>query len=345
VNPVLLTWVALILVAVAGIWVFLRRSGEMGEGRSAPGPGKVLGMGLHEMAALDAVWADRKGFLVWSSTMHGQHDLVRMDWPGGQLTRLTSSPNVDTMPKISPNGRQVAFARSRKEWVSAHNLEEWEIWVLNFKTGEEKRVAERGAAPAWTADGKALVFQRGGREIVQMDLKSGEETALLGPRPERTWTEPYPDPAGERIAATVLGKRRHVALFAIPNGVEQRVAAGGQMSFLPAGAGLVLLAEEGGRMQNRICRADGRGGNLHPWFDMPGFWSREYSPRVANDGSLLVFSAARDEGASDTADFEIFLWQVGEPWERAARVSFHTGNDQWPDVWVSPPPPPKKSGK
>ena len=49
---------------------------------------------------------------------------------------------------------------------------------------------------------------------------------------------------------------------------------------------------------------------------------------------VLVFGAAREGHEHDTADYEIFLWRIGEPSEKAARVSFHSGNDQWPDVYV-----------
>ncbi len=36
-----------------------------------------------------------------------------------------------------------------------------------------------------------------------------------------------------------------------------------------------------------------------------------------------------------TADYEIFLWQVGTPAETASRLTYHTGNDNWPDVYLT----------
>jgi len=36
----------------------------------------------------------------------------------------------------------------------------------------------------------------------------------------------------------------------------------------------------------------------------------------------------------DSADYEIFLWQVGAPADSATRLTFHTGNDNWPDVFL-----------
>ena len=334
VNPVLLTWLSLVLVAAVsgGAWAW--RLNQKAGAAEAPGAGTVIEMGIHEMAALDAAWGERSGFIVWSSTMYGQHDLVRLDWPSETLTRLTKSPFVDTTPKISPDGKRVVFARSRQEWVSFRNREEWDVWMLDMESGRERLVAERGAEPGWTGDGKAVVFQRGGREVVRTDVETGAETVLLGPRDRLVWTGPSVDPAGGgRVAVTVRGGRRSTSLFGVPDGEETRVAGGCQLAFVSDGSQLVVV-EEGGRMKNRICQVDRDGKNLQTLLDMPGFWSHEYFPRVSNDGALLVFGAAREGHEHDTADYEIFLWRIGEPSEKAARVSFHTGNDQWPDVYV-----------
>ena len=337
VRPAALAGIGLLLaLALAGgaLW---RRAQRKAGAQEAPGAGSAREMGAPERAALAAAWAGRSGFIVWSSTMHGQHDLVRLDWPSGRMTRLTDSPFVDSTPKISPDGSQVVFARSRQEWVSFRNLDEWDVWVLDLKSRTERRVAERGAEPSWTGDGRGVVFQRGGREVVQVDLASGAETVLLGAREPLLWTGPSRDPAGARVAVTVRGGRRSTSIFSVPDGPETRVAEGCQLAFVPGGRWLVVV-ESGGRMKNRICRVDRDGRNLETLLDMPGEWSHEYFPRVSNDGALLVFGASQGGHEHDTADYEIFLWPIGEPPARAARVSFHTGNDQWPDVWVAPEP-------
>ena len=327
---------ALALAFLGGVlgWRARQKAGA----ETAPGSGAVLEMGAADRAALAAAWGDRRGFIVWTSTMFGQHDLVRLDWPGAKLSRLTTDPHVDRSPKISPDGTRVAFARSRHPWVSFRNNDEWDVWVLDLARGRERRVAERGAQPDWTGDGRAVVFQRHGREVVQADVETGAETILLGARERRVWTGPAMDPRGGRLAVTVRGGARSTSLFALPGGEETRVAGGCQLEFAPDGEWLVLV-ESGGRMKNRICRVDRAGRNLQTLLDMPGEWSHEYFPRVSNDGALLVFGASRGDHEHDVADYEIFLWRLGDPPERAARVSFHSGNDHWPDVWVHPDRP------
>ena len=314
-------------------WRAHRKAGA----QEAPGAGEILKMGAADQAALAAAWKDQRGFVVWSSTMYGQHDLVRMDWPSGRLTRLTKHPHVDRSPKISPDGAHVAFARSRMEWTSFRDNDEWDVWLLDLESGRERLLSERGAEPCWTGDGKAVVFQRGGRELIQADAETGAETVLLGKREGRIWTGPSLDPRGGRVAVTVRGGKRSTSLFALPDGTETRVAGGCQLAFVPDGQWLVLV-EDGGRMKNRICRVDRNGQHLETLLDMPGEWSHEYFPRVSNDGALLVFGASQGGHEHDVADYEIFLWRLGDLPERAARVSFHAGNDQWPDVRVQPEP-------
>ena len=333
------TGVALLaLLAVAGVGGLAWRARLKAGAPEAPGAGTVLKMGAADKAALAAVWEDRRGFVVWSSTMYGQHDLVRWDWPSGKLTRLTKNPRVDRSPKISPDGRRVAFARSRQEWVSFRNHADWDVWLLDLETGRERLLAERGAEPCWTGDGRSVVFQRGGREVICADAETGAESVWLGPREGLIWTGPSADPRGARLAVTVRGQRRSTSLFAVPNGAETRVGDGCQLAFAPDGSWLVLVEDHDGRLKNRLARMDRAGGRTEPLLDMPGAWSHEYFPRVSNDGALLAFGASRGDHEHDVADYEIFLWRIGAPPEQAARVSFHTGNDQWPDVWVASEP-------
>ncbi|NLG34334.1 MAG: hypothetical protein GX548_03170 [Lentisphaerae bacterium] len=326
---------AVLAVATGAAWAW--RMQKKGGAKEAPGAGVAMSLGREDRARLSEAWAGRSGFIVWSSTVHGNHELVRMDWPSGELSRLTDHPHVDRSPKISPDGRRVAFARSRQAWVSFRNNVEWDLWMLDLETGGERRLAEYGAQPCWTGDGTAVVFQRRGREVVQVDVETGEEVVLLGERARLAWTTPSLDPVdANRVAVTVRGGRRSTSFFALPDGDETRVAGGCQLAFAPDGKWLVLV-ESGGRMKNRICRVDRDGKTIETLLDMPLPWSHEYFPRVSNDGALLVFGAAREGHEHDTADYEIFLWRIGDAPENAARISFHTGNDQWPDIWVHAP--------
>ena len=48
----------------------------------------------------------------------------------------------------------------------------------------------------------------------------------------------------------------------------------------------------------------------------------------------MVWGAAAEGHEHDRADYEIFIWEVGTPWDTAERLTFYSGNDQWPDIYV-----------
>ncbi len=52
---------------------------------------------------------------------------------------------------------------------------------------------------------------------------------------------------------------------------------------------------------------------------------------------MLVFGAStggNGENELEQADYEIFLWPIGSPMGNTARLSFHAGNDNWPDIFL-----------
>ena len=46
-----------------------------------------------------------------------------------------------------------------------------------------------------------------------------------------------------------------------------------------------------------------------------------------------VFAASAGGHEHDVEDYEIFLWEIGTPPETAARLTWHTANDNWPDLF------------
>ena len=48
---------------------------------------------------------------------------------------------------------------------------------------------------------------------------------------------------------------------------------------------------------------------------------------------------ATDKGHDhDMFDYELYLWKIGEPVESATRITYHSGNDRWPDIWLGKVP-------
>ena len=98
------------------------------------------------------------------------------------------------------------------------------------------------------------------------------------------------------------------------------------------------MVDQGGRMKKAIFTVDPATRARQVFFDSEEPWSHEYFPRLSGDGAWLVYGACAEGHEHDGADYEIFLWRVGTPAAQVVRLTWHTGNDAWPDIWLTPAP-------
>jgi dipeptidyl aminopeptidase/acylaminoacyl peptidase len=281
------------------------------------------------------------GLIVWSSNRGGNHDLYLLDLRAQSVRRLTSHPHVDFFSRFSPDGTQVVFMRSQQPWVSFRDHDPWDLFLVNVDGTEERRIVRGGYHPTWTADGTAIVFQRG-LQALRYDLRSGRETVLVdGPKDIPGITElgdPELSPDGRRLTLYPRGPLPGNAVFDLerrtltPLGAMQAC----QPTWAPDGQRLVWIEIEGhGGTRVMTGRPDGTARSV--LIDLPGKHSHEYFPKLSNDGRWLIWGASAEGHEHDRADYEIFVWEVGTPPESAVRLTHHEGNDQWPDLYVRRP--------
>jgi hypothetical protein len=281
--------------------------------------------------------ADLKGFVVWSSNRHGNHDILIMSLPGRGIRQLTRHPHVDYFPRIAPDGKHVVFARSQQPWVSQRNCRPWDVYTVNVETGAEALVARNGNTPTWSHDGQAIIFQRNACELVAYDTGSRRETVLCSsescglPDGTELQTPSYNRLTGT-LAVTLRGPRRE-AVVGQPGEKLKRVSGGCQLTW-GHGGGYLYCIDKGGRQRNAVYRVAYPSLDRALWIDLPGDYSHEYFPKASRDGRYLVLGACAKGHEHDSADYEIFLWPVGAPPEQAVRLTWHSGNDCWPDIHV-----------
>lgn len=279
-----------------------------------------------------------QGFIVWSSNRNGNHDIFRFSFADNQITPLTTHQHTEYYPRISPDGKRVVFARSQVPWVSQRNQILWDVYVLDIKNKQEQLLARNGTYPTWSQDGQYIYFLRKERQVVQLGLESGKETVLMqvgepGPFSDTVFFQtPAVHPVNGSAALTLRGGDRAV-VTASTNGLVQRFGRGCQLNWSPDGDYLYKI-DHGGRQQNAIYKLNPLTGISEQWFDSPKNYSHEYFPKVSNNGQFLVFGASRGGHEHDTADYEIYLWRIGSSWEQTMRITHHTGNDCWPDVFI-----------
>ena len=278
------------------------------------------------------------GFIVWSSNRSGNHDIYRYSLADKTITRLTSHPHTEYYPRISPDGTRVVFARSHIPWVSQRNYTSWDIWLLNLADGSEKMLAKNGNTPTWSADGKSVYFQRNENEVVEVQVNNLRERLVhragttLDIPGETVLETPSMNKNGRYLAVTFRKTFRAVAV-SDPKGAIRKLGKGCQLTWGPQDQYLYKI-DHGGNMQNAVFLLDPKTGKQTKWFDAVGEYSHEYFPRVSADNSVLVYGASSGGHAHDTADYEIFLWQTNQPPQQALRITYHTGNDCWPDIYL-----------
>ena len=326
--------VAIALLMVAALSVYQLDRVRSARSQVAPPAGEVSAIAPGASSSLPE---GLDGWVVWSSNRYGNHDIVRMRLGDRHISRLTKHPHTETFPRISPNGSQIVFMRSRVPWVSLRDLTHWDTYLLDVKSGRERLLAEFAGAPTWSADGKSVFFQRRGVEFVEHDLSSGEERVRFrsgaGGLPEGVQLyEPSLSADLEQLAATWRGSRRMTAIVDASGSVRAS-GDGCQLTWAPDDR-FVYWIDDGGAMQNQVYRRPATEGSAEPWLDLPVPYSHEYFPKLNQDGRYLVLGASTGGHEHDVADYEIFLWPVGTPADQALRLTFHSGNDNWPDIFT-----------
>jgi hypothetical protein len=310
----------------------LRKMGSL----TPPGTGQDVVFSADDAVVRAEVLPVFRGRVVWSSNRSGQHDLWMLTLPKGEITQLTDHPHTETYPRFSPDGRRIVFCRSQQPWVSQRNPGPWDTYVLDLDTKASTLVATHAFTPTWTPDGRGVVFVRDGVKVMRQSLDSASEPEALaaagaGSIAQGVIFQTPESQSDGTLAVTLRGAMRGPALCR-KGEIAERIGSGCQLGWLP-GAGTLVYVSDGGRMKNAFYRHDRGTAERTVLFDSPGEFSHEYFPRMSKDGKWLVYGASQGDHEHDTADYEVFLWQVGSPMASAARLTAHSGNDCWPDVF------------
>jgi Tol biopolymer transport system component len=268
----------------------------------------------------------------------------------GEKRRLTSPPvppsdwsNGDRCPSLSPDGRTLAFNRQVDSRVDLYLLS-----VSNDLkvTGEAKRI-ELGnlsaLAPAWTEDGRGIVFYVNGHEsgLWRIDVSGSEGRHA---EPQRLVA------LGERAASPAISRRGHrlaysssffhssIGRIAAPGGSKARAeksagSVNGDTPFIystrndrapefsPDGKKIAFISSRSGSWEIWVCDSDGSNPVQLTSFRGPFVTNPRWSP----DGGRIVFDGDDAKGESD-------IWMIsaggGKP-QRMTTDPSNDGNPSW----------------
>jgi len=286
------------------------------------------------------------GFIVFSSNRDGNHDIFRRDLKTFKLDKLTSHPNTETYPRISPNGKRLVFSRAHQEWVSQRNTVAWDIFVLDLETMQETKVGSNGTAPHWLNNSE-ISYLRDARivERVNVDTRSSSVVYQSGDNNMMPAKARLQNPSfNDRTKQLVFTARQnaigstdgHWGTAIDTNGKHRPVLGGCELSWSSDETRLYQVAKNGSDGTLHIVDVDPETLEHQTLINLEGEFTHEYWPKDSSNGEYMVFGASRSkkEHEHDTQDYEIFLWKVGSDSNKATRMTFHTGNDNWPDVFI-----------
>ena len=315
-------------------------------GRPDQGAEESLSEG--DRAALTRVGQKVRAEVVWSSSRLGNHDLFLAQADGSGLRPLTQGDQVDWFPRFAPDGQRVLFCRSKKGWVYERDANRnwlWDLFTIQKDGSALTLVAADATWGTWLGP-ERIQFARNSK-VFHKDLASGQETLIVDSDKEPALggaelQQPQLSPDGKFLALTLRGAKRETGLFDLQKRTWVATGEGCQINWFPAGDRIYWVnpSGNGGSEVFSIGVALGKPDRAYPYeqmrfIDIPGRRSHEYFPKLSADGKWLVWAATQRGHDHDIADYEIFVWEVGAPPESAARLSFHLGNDRWPDIFVS----------
>lgn len=300
-----------------------------------------------ELAAMKQVGQKAAGLIVWSSSRVGNHDLFTMNTDGSNVKQITSGDAVDWFPRFSPDGSRILFCRSKKGWVSerdANNSDKWDIYTVRPDGSEPTKVVDSGSWGSWLGPDE-IIFVRG-TAILRKQLGSSQETELMNSQnvpalDGALLQQPEMAAGGKYIAITLRGSKRETGIWNVHDKTWTQTGLGCQINWTPDKQH-VYWVHPTGNGGSQVYRMPITAGKPAPdtsddalhFMDMPGRRSHEYFPQLSADGKWLVWGITQRGHDHDTADYEIYLWEVGTAPERAVRLTHHSGNDRWPDIFI-----------
>jgi Tol biopolymer transport system component len=316
-----------------------------------PPKGKAVTPDADEQAKIAPLTKNLKGKVIWSTSRDGNHDIYIMNVDGTDAKPLTKGPKTDWYSRFSADGKQVIFTRSKLDWTvetDANYPDRWDTWVINSDGTGEKMLIPNSTWACWTRDGKSIVYARGAK-VLKCNADGTGETLITDIETEKKGAlaqHPTLSDDGKFLALTLRGSGRETGILNLTTHKYFTSGGGCQFSFFPNSHRCIRVNETGNGGTSLFAfdlKEDGTHGKLSGgeidgksivFMDMPGRRSHEYFPRLSPKGDYLIWGITQKGHDHDIADYEIFLWKVGDAPEKAARLTYHSGNDRWPDIFL-----------
>src|SRR6478735_6689943 len=219
-----------------------------------------------------------------------------------------------------------------------------DLFTMKPDGSEAKKVVESASWGSWISEDEILFVR--GTKVFRQKLGSDDETQLMDSEGVSDLNgallqQPELSSDGKYLAVTLRGSKRETGIWNIAKKTWTQTGLGCQVNWTPD-HGSIYWVHPTGNGGSRVLKMPIENG-LPPkdvdedkleFMDLPGRRSHEYFPQLSRDGKWLVWGITQRGHDHDTADYEIYLWEVGSPKEKAVRLTYNSANDRWPDVFI-----------
>ena len=158
---------------------------------AAGGTPRALTAGDFDEHSLD--WGGDGSEIVFLSNRDGDpdgnhnYDIYAVSVGNGRLRQITKTPGVEMEPRVSPDGRWIAYtATTRKVTTIDSVAEDAHLFVVSTDGGRAQELNHaldrRSSSPEWTPDGLAVLYtasDRGKTVLYRVSVKGGASVALI----------------------------------------------------------------------------------------------------------------------------------------------------------------------
>lgn len=310
-------WVALVITSL----FFLGCSNEK---KTEAGPSSGISPSLEARVSF-------AGKIFFQSDMDGDKEIYCLTKDG--LRKLTDNSWQDEFPRVSPDGKWVAFSSNR--------YGSYDVFVMAVDGSRVKRLT---ASPhdegelSWFPDGKKIAFTEErkrtfGRSYTlwSVDLFTGERKRLLA---DFNGSAALPDFSPDARLLTFTGKKTvgwDVYVAAGESAEAVNLTKNGQTCrsrFSPDGRLIVYVSHEAdGKGEIYIIRPDGQGKERVT--ERPDTF--DYFPAWSPDGRFIVFCSNSKDMYAERGDWDLYVVDVAT--KKVELLFAGPGRDVFPE-WV-----------
>jgi Tol biopolymer transport system component len=261
-------------------------------------------------------WLPDSQSLVFDDVAAGSRTAVQFVLATGVRRRLTIPPRgfVDVSPKVSPDGRTLAFLRYPANWVSRPgDMTRGGLFVVPMAGGTPMRLDDRASGvggPEWTPDGREVLYPRwdaSGVKLFRVAAAGGSPVPAAGLPPSPYAVSTSRARSGGTFRVALVDARSDSGLRMI----DLAPQSGGRLSawtafcdstrldwpgrFSRDGSRVSFTSDRNGLSEILIANRDGSGLRTLTTFDGGSVGLASWSA----DGRFLVFDAVDPKNRTD----------------------------------------------